>query len=209
MKGDNQDLPRIDKVMTDKIRESLSAMYDGQADSFEARRALSEIDRNPELADQWRNYSLIGDAMRSEGAGSPDLDLSAGIMDRIQGVEQAQPAASKAHWSRKWYAQAAVAAGVAFTLMLGLNATDSQAPAQLASQGATDFTPSTTANPLALQASTISRTAEQSPAMQALQAQLQTEIQAYMIRHAEHTAASGQQGLLPLARVMENDQELP
>ena len=47
----------------------------------------------------------------------------------------------------------------------------------------------------------------QTPAAQAIQAQLQKEIEAYIIRHAEHSAASGQQGLLPLARVMETDQE--
>lgn len=212
MKGDNKDLSRIDTAMTDKIRETLSAMYDGQAESFEARRALAEVEKSPELADDWQRFSLISDALREQGA-QPQVDLSGSIMAHIQGAEaptEHSAAPKQGGVARKWFAQAAVAAGVAFTLMLGLNVSQPDAPvAQVAVQSDIDFTPSTAPNPLALQASTIGRTAEQSPAMQALQAQLQTEIQAYMIRHAEHAAASGQQGLLPLARVMDNDQESP
>lgn len=212
MSQDNKDLVRIDQVMTDKIRESLSALHDGQADDFEARRALNEVQKNPELADSWQAYALIGDVMREQGTGHGSVDLTAGIMQGIHG-EQSVPSAPtvSTHWSRKWYAQAAVAAGVAFTLLIGLDATQTNEPQQFAAQQAESIqlAPATPVNPLALQASTVSRPAEQSPAVQAIQAQLQKEIQAYMVRHAEHAAANGQQGLLPLARIMDNDQESP
>lgn len=195
--------------MTDKIRESLSALYDGQADAFEARRALDEAARNPQLDRDWQNYSLIGDALRSQGAGAPDFDLSASVMQAINGQdEQITTTESKPHWTRKWYSQAAIAAGVAFTLMVGFNATQTQTQVEFA-QSDIQLNNSTQANPLALQASTLQPRAPMTPGAQALQAQLQSDIQAYMIRHAEHAAASGQQGLLPLARVMDHDQEKP
>ena len=210
MSQDNRDLVRINTHMTDKIRESLSALYDGQADELEARRALNEAAHDPALADQWQRYSMIGDMLRQQGSGQADIDLSGSIMHKIENkAVEVQP--DTTHWSRKWFAQAAVAAGVAFTLLIGLNATQDAATVspQLAEQTQIQLAPSAAANPLALQASTIARPAEQSPAVQAIQAQLQKEIQAYMIRHAEHAAANGQQGLLPLARVMDNDQESP
>jgi hypothetical protein len=90
--------------------------------------------------------------------------------------------------------------------MIGLNTQPTEAPV-LAEQAPIEFSPATIANPLALQAGVAVQQQMQTPAAQAIQAQLRKEIEAYIIRHAEHSAASGQQGLLPLARVMETDQE--
>jgi sigma-E factor negative regulatory protein RseA len=35
--------------MNEQLRQSLSAVVDGEADAFELRRVLDELDRDPEL----------------------------------------------------------------------------------------------------------------------------------------------------------------
>ena len=206
MSQDNTDLKGINAVMTEKLKESLSALYDGEAEQLEARRALKSGASESELEAQWEHYSLIGDVMRGQGDGVGEVDLSAGIMQSLESADVEAVTKPATHWSRRWYAQAAVAAGVAFTLMTGLNTQPTETPV-LAEQAPIEFSPATLANPLALQAGVAVQQQMQTPAAQAIQVQLQKEIEAYIIRHAEHSAASGQQGLLPLARVMETDQE--
>jgi len=52
--------------MTEQLRQSLSAVVDGEADAFELRRVLDELDRDPELRAAWDRYHLIGSVIRGE-----------------------------------------------------------------------------------------------------------------------------------------------
>ncbi len=52
--------------MSEKLRESLSAIVDGEADEFELRRVLDEVDKSPELRAAWERYHLVGAVLRSE-----------------------------------------------------------------------------------------------------------------------------------------------
>jgi sigma-E factor negative regulatory protein RseA len=52
--------------MTEKLRQSLSAAMDDEADAFELRRVLDELNRDPELRGAWERYHLIGSVMRGE-----------------------------------------------------------------------------------------------------------------------------------------------
>ena len=55
--------------MSEKLRESLSANVDDEADEFELRRVLDEVNKNPELKAAWERYHLIGAVMREEVRG--------------------------------------------------------------------------------------------------------------------------------------------
>jgi len=52
--------------MTEQLRQSLSAAIDGEADAFELRRVLDELDRDEELRATWERYHLIGSVLRGE-----------------------------------------------------------------------------------------------------------------------------------------------
>jgi sigma-E factor negative regulatory protein RseA len=52
--------------MTEQLRQSLSAVIDGEADAFELRRVLDELDRDPELRAAWDRYHLVGSVIRGE-----------------------------------------------------------------------------------------------------------------------------------------------
>lgn len=80
--------------MDDKLRESISALMDDEANELEARRVLSKACNN-ELADTWKRYHKVRDLMSgmSELAGSSTLadklhqpiDVSANVAAAIRG----------------------------------------------------------------------------------------------------------------------------
>lgn len=53
-------------MMSEKLKGSLSAIIDGEADEFELRRVLDEIDKNADLRSTWERYHLIGARIRGE-----------------------------------------------------------------------------------------------------------------------------------------------
>ena len=52
--------------MSEKLRESLSATMDGEADEFELRRVLDEMQKDVGLREVWARYHIAGVLMRGE-----------------------------------------------------------------------------------------------------------------------------------------------
>lgn len=71
--------------MSETLRESLSTVIDGEADEFEIRRVLDEIERNENLRETWHRFHLIGSVMRGEPLPSPRL--RAAIKTWLEGDE--------------------------------------------------------------------------------------------------------------------------
>jgi sigma-E factor negative regulatory protein RseA len=53
--------------MSEQLKESLSAVMDGEADEFEIRRVLNEAADDSELRGVWERYHLVSSVMRGEG----------------------------------------------------------------------------------------------------------------------------------------------
>jgi sigma-E factor negative regulatory protein RseA len=122
--------------MTEKLRQSLSAVIDDEADAFELRRVLDELARDPELRGLWERYHLIGNALRGECAALPAalpdrvwralaVPDEAGPVTGAEGVDGEGATAPGA--GRPWRDRVgritglAVAASVAFAVVLGFN----------------------------------------------------------------------------------------
>ena len=52
--------------MSEKLKQSLSAVMDGEADEFETRRVLDEIQRDDALREMWERYHMVSSVMRGE-----------------------------------------------------------------------------------------------------------------------------------------------
>ncbi len=121
--------------MSEKLKGSLSAIIDGEADEFELRRVLDEIDKNEELRATWERYHLIGSRLRGE-----HIDNRAKLRQQVwdalefEGGEGVSPASLQVHLddgpqSRlsprlgRWTG-IAVAATVAVAVVVGLNIFD-------------------------------------------------------------------------------------
>ena len=125
--------------MKNRIRESLSALCDGECDELELRRVLNHVENDAEFREQWANFHLIGAAMRGESVDT--VDLSKGIMQAIDGepmdevpgadqagtltnavapdVEASDATKPKASVLPGWMVSGAVAASVTMAVLLG------------------------------------------------------------------------------------------
>jgi sigma-E factor negative regulatory protein RseA len=124
--------------MSEKLRESLSATIDDEADEFELRRVLDEMDKDESLRETWERYHLIGTLMRGlrRDGEFRDIDLRDKVWaaleteDPTSPVEIAEPdvaVPSKASGRRPWVGRMtglAVAASVAFAVVLGIGGLD-------------------------------------------------------------------------------------
>ena len=120
--------------MTEQLKESLSAVMDGEADEFEIRRVLNEAADDPELRGVWERYHLIRSCMRGEGRtlGAGADKLGARFWTQIDADEAAvtDDSGASAHpathrlradwttWGQR-VAGVAVAAGVAAAVIMG------------------------------------------------------------------------------------------
>lgn len=212
-----------------QIKESLSALMDGQADELEVRRVLKEVAENDELRETWRRHQMAAAAMRRE---LPEqvVDYSAAIRDAI---EEEQSLSSQKAVSRflQPLGRFAIAASVAAVALVGVqqyNQTDSQVTAPVASVDEVNVNLSTPQLRNSsefgippITARTVSATNGMDQGYTAPRSVVQVnsltpehvtreQVQAYlndlMLQHTEHAAMNTNQGMLPFAR-MPSDQE--
>lgn len=67
--------------VSERLKESISAVIDGEADEFELRRVLDEVGHNPELLQAWQRFHVIGAHLKAEQAS--DALLPAGSMQHM------------------------------------------------------------------------------------------------------------------------------
>ena len=128
--------------MSEKLRESLSAAIDDEADEFELRRVLDEMHKDPELRDLWDRYHTAGQILRGE-PGSLESSLRNRVWAALDAPEQSnslglhaleEPASAgtRGQWMGR-ITGVAVAAGVAFAIIFGLGAGEEEPASQLTS----------------------------------------------------------------------------
>lgn len=111
--------------MNQKVRESLSALMDGESSEFETRRVLKSLSGDvPEEADTWRRYHLMRSIMQRESAINTSVDLSASIRARIEQenmeAPEVEPASHRRAMPFSFMGSAAIAAAVSLMVMTGV-----------------------------------------------------------------------------------------
>jgi sigma-E factor negative regulatory protein RseA len=117
--------------MSDQLKESLSAVMDGEADEFEMRRTLDEASRDPMLRGVWERFHLVRSVMLGEGRAPANLlgDRFWKRIDAGEGAEgddlvesalvgQTVRPIRRFGWGQR-LAGVAVAAGVAAAIVVG------------------------------------------------------------------------------------------
>ncbi|WP_034872594.1 sigma-E factor negative regulatory protein [Endozoicomonas montiporae] len=217
----------------DRLNESLSATLDGQASELEMRRVLEKLGSDDDLRATARRYQLVGDSIRHETSQFLNIDLSAGIRDRVaqeevthQKLDQPliQPTEKKGNvvslldnwWSSM--GRVAVAASVAFAVIVGLrnfNQVEEVHTVADVSDQATLTQPLQIARneygASGIRAGYSSRQHNTITPEQLAQAQnvasraTRERFRAYALQHAEMSAVQGGQGMLPFARLTSFD----
>jgi sigma-E factor negative regulatory protein RseA len=196
--------------MNEKLRESLSAVLDGEANELELERVLSQMDDESDLRKTWMRYSAIR-SVNTEGI-SPDMamDISKGVRRAIlQGAPVVSQATSTVQRLLKPLASFAVAASVAATVVLGgqqlAQIGDVNTPYQGSLAASSPVGLINTVGATAIQASygTQSVPVLQPTARTAYRELARQRMNVYMQEHVEHAALNSPQGLVPFSRVQQ------
>jgi len=118
--------------MSQQLKESLSAVMDGEADQFEIRRVLDEAAQDSALRGVWERYHLARSVMRGEGRTLRRGELGHGFWARVDADAAAVPedapataslvpdaAVPASRWNQRLIG-VAVAAGMAAAVIIGL-----------------------------------------------------------------------------------------
>ncbi len=109
-----------------RLRESLSALADGEANELEVHRVLDQLGDNDDLRTAALNYQRIGAAIRKESNAFANIDLSASIREALADEpeqETAEAPATNDAPRQGWVANLgrfAIAASVAFATIVGV-----------------------------------------------------------------------------------------
>jgi sigma-E factor negative regulatory protein RseA len=196
--------------MNERMRESLSALIDDEANELELERVLGQIADDDDLRQTWTRYNNARDAVSGQQLGHSNLDVSKRVQAALGG-SNAQDLRSSGSFTQRMVrplTSLAVAASVAATVVIGgqqlaqlgvdphggkgIVATRASPVGMVNSLGATTVQASygTQSRPVLLPAT---RTAYEHLARQ--------RMGKYMQEHAEQAALNSPQGLIPFARV--------
>ncbi|MGO1461188.1 MAG: sigma-E factor negative regulatory protein [Marinobacter sp.] len=182
--------------MDDRLRETLSAMMDDEADELSVRRLLSREDQSDVRA-QWQRWQGINDLMHRGHSPADGVDISAAVRERLEGRTPVSvpgvTVARKAPQGWRWPALAMISTAllVGFGAGAGWESGESS-PEALASAPSTD-TPA-------------ARSAEASPvqevALQGLDKEQWEYMNRYLLEHAQHNSVGAGQGSVGYARLV-------
>lgn len=188
--------------MDDRLRETLSAMMDDEADELSVRRLLSHEGQDDVRA-QWQRWQGIHDLMHRGHSPAEGVDVSAAVREALDGRTRSQVLAvsHSREAPRRW--QWPAVAMVAVALLVGFGA-GAGWDAEETSPGALASAPQTEASG-AESAGTVSageRAPVQEVALQGLDEEQWEHMSRYLLEHAQHNSVGAGQGSVGYARLV-------
>lgn len=108
--------------MSDKKREKVSALVDGELGRFEQKQILDALRDDDGLRDRWQRYHMIGDAIQRALHVEPTTDLAERVRKQID--DDGQPYHMRM-FSTGGLVRFALAASIAVVAVLALRGNDS------------------------------------------------------------------------------------
>lgn len=199
--------------MNEQQQETLSALFDGEANEFETRRLLSELDT--ESCSKWTRFQCIRDVAKNKSA---DCDYSISVLAAVSAIiadepeiEPRLPVVKKDHWLKPLLGFA-TAASVAFIVVLGVQQSGQKT---LLSNGGFVANGNVSASQLPISGGvglnavsgsvSTSSLAYEIEAIDAQKARDKDRIKYYLEQHAQQASFNNGRGLLPMARMIEEE----
>jgi len=187
-------------MMNERLRESLSALMDNEADELEIERVLARAGEDGELRSVWLRYNLVRSSLQDHPLSHADWDIS----QRVRAAVATAPGgAGFRQRIRRPLASLAVAASVAATVVLGgqqlLRISGGDSGDSRANVFSVPVDPSLWGDV----AQRASYRELQPVTPNAYNELAQQRARRFMQAHAEQAALNSPNGLLPFARVQE------
>lgn len=200
------------------LRESLSALVDGELTRSQAERVLDAVVRDPGLREQWRRHHLIGAVLSGQAAVPTYAQDVAGRVAAALAVDAAPKGPRyPPRYRRAWLPGALAASLAVLAVVAGLHLTDERrdtdtlSPEHARAAVPDEATAGTggaqpTAPPLAARSSTdvVQRTERTRMTWNDTRPAVEARLNAYLLNHNEYLAG-GVRGMLPYARVVGYD----
>ncbi|MEH6570776.1 MAG: sigma-E factor negative regulatory protein [Halioglobus sp.] len=204
----------MSEKMQETLRESLSALMDGEANELELQRLMGGIADNPELRGTWTRYHAVRSALGAQEFTGLSMDVSQRVRDALADsapVALLDQSGGRMQRFFKPMASFAVAASVAAVVVVGgqqisqIGDAGSYSSGNTVAAGASPVGLINSLGAVPLQASygTQRRPDLQPAARTAYRELARQRMEKYMQQHAEHAALNSPQGLVPFARVRE------
>jgi sigma-E factor negative regulatory protein RseA len=199
--------------MSDKLRESISALVDGEANEMDLHRVLKASETDDNVRQSWRRYQAISTVVKNEERSLLKIDISAGV--KIALADDKKAIGGRISEMLKPMMSVAVAATVTVAILTGTQIY------QVASGGgnaslnevATTENFNSSAPVTAGQFNNLAIPASVSTDVYAKPSQAQLDkrayadavaeqrLHSYMYRHVENSSISTGSGVMPFARV--------
>lgn len=183
--------------MDDRLRETLSAMMDDEADELSVRRLLSHENQG-EVSAQWQRWQNINDLMHRGGLTAGRVDVSASVRQALDGYDRPQPplVATERGVPKPWRWPAAAMVAMALVVGFGAGAGWESEEASARSLASTPATESAGARP------DDSIAAVQEVTLQGLDQEQWKHMSRYLLEHAQHNSVGAGQGSMGYARLV-------
>jgi sigma-E factor negative regulatory protein RseA len=184
------------EIMSDKLKEQVSAFVDGELSAAEQRLLLARLGRDGELKRSWQNFHLIGAALRDQLPECLDAHLAERVSTAIEREAGSAPGGrSYRNWQGllKPVAGFAIAASVAVIAVLGVR----------------HFEPGPGQGPVIATAPVTSPERGYvrvgSGDREGRSTRTADYLSRYLVSHNEYAASSGMRGMLPYVRIVGYD----
>ncbi len=189
--------------MSDIVRESLSALMDGETNELELRRILST---DPDkIRTEWAELHRSQDLLKGNDQRFAGWDISSRVMAEIA---DDQPAANTASW-KQVFSGLAIAASVATVVVVGAMGSNmfSGATPKLADNNGLSGRVYPAQASAAVGGVAVSAQAQGSPAGPLLKddAEARKRFEAYLRKHTDRAAFNNGQGMVSYARVVSQE----
>jgi sigma-E factor negative regulatory protein RseA len=192
--------------MSERIRESLSALMDGEANELEIERVLKNSEEHS-VRNTWLRYHRVREVLHSDTGEFSHVDVSAQVMAAIASESQSTAAPVSAwHKLVRPAASFAVAASVFAAVLVGSQFYGLVGPAT--GDGPALAARVSTVGMVNTQGGAAVRASYAAPATRAAAGSrnlydklAQQRLQRYMLSHTEEVSLNAPQGMMPYARV--------
>ena len=171
--------------MDDRLRETLSAMMDDEADELSVRRLLSH-DAQDDVRTQLQRWQQVRDLMQRGHSPVDSVDVSDGVRSVIEGQERVHASQLEECGAARWQWPAVAMMSVA--LLVGF--------------GAGSSWNSTPSDGLAPPAQASSDTQVPELVMQGMSDEQRRQLSRYLLQHAQHNSVGAGHGSMGYARAV-------
>lgn len=185
--------------MDDRLKETLSAMMDDEADELSVRRLLSHA-RQDEVRSQWQRWQQVRDLMQQGNLAEDRVDVSAGVREALDGGvhKRSSPTVSgKVRRERNWHWPAV--AMVTLALVVGFGAGAGWESADSDGEMANAGIPAEQSE--ALESETVGEPVQE-VALQGLDDEQWEQVSRYLLEHAQHNSVGAGRGSVGYARLV-------